>query len=574
MKKIFACALTLSLMGLGLSAQDLEDRNLPSGYRTDGILPEEYVDSTHVLLGEEEDTLLESIRGKWKRPLYRTPDPQFAEDWAEIDGYEIPEWIKDAKFGMYTHWGVYSVPAHVGNTYIRNMYTPTARGGVASKSNERTYSHHVETYGDPTEFGYTDFIPMFKAEKYSGEDYVKLMMETGARFGGLGCVHHDGFLMWDSDVNRWNVGEMGPHRDLYGEFVEAARKAGFKTLASFHHARTWEFCKAFVDEDFYSRKDRKKLDLYDPANADFFWGMSGSRKYDVEEFARQWKAKIIEVTDRYEPDVLWFDGIQRTEPNSPEAYLVEALKHYLLSLTEKGREPVLCNKLPSGGKSNYCHFNFPENTGLPCYEGGRNMPPDVAGDWLTDRAISYPWGYVNGKVYKLTEDVHIHALADQVARGGIYLLSLTPMGSGEIAPAELAICRGIGDWLKVNGEAIYSTRRWAIPAEGPVDFWALNEEREGVMWNYKVDPSEGAIRFTRSKDGDTVYAILLWWPEENEVLIRSMKSGSSYLKHPEISSVELIGSDAVLEWEQTPEGLKVRLPAEKPCEHAYSLRIR
>ncbi len=531
----------------------------------------EYDDLVVAELGETEASRLAEIDGKWKRPLYSKPDPKYAADWAEITGYEIPEWLLDAKFGMYTHWGVYSVPAFKGNTYVRNMYTPTGSKGEKHETNEAYYSYHKEHYGDPTEFGYTDFVPMFKAEKYRGEDFVELMKATGAKFGGLGLVHHDGFLMWDSKVNRWNVGNMGPKRDIYGEFVDAARKANFRTVATFHHARTWNFAYKDFDPNFYPAEQKKQLDLFDPEKADFFFGMPGG-KVTIEDFANQWRAKILEVVDKYSPDLIWFDGVNRTLPNSPENYVVEVLKYYLETAAANGQEPVLCNKLPGGDKQNFCRFNFPENTGIRCYEGGRNMPPDAGEYWLTDRAISYPWGYTHDKSYNLGPDVHVRALADQTARGGIYLLSLTPMASGEIHPKEKAICYGIGDWLKVNGEAIYNTRRWKIPAEGPITSWKLVESREGIMWDYKKPNQDGEFRFTQSRDGNTVYAIMMTWPNSGKALIKSFKIGSKY-RPEEVTSVELIGSDDELVWKRTDAGLEITLPKDKPCDYAYAFRI-
>ena len=531
-----------------------------------------YVDENIAQLGEEETAALQRIDGQWKRPLYAKPDPRYAPEWEKITSYAIPQWLLDAKFGMYTHWGVYSVPAFKGGTYVRNMYTPTGARGQKSPTNEAYYNYHKQKFGDPTEFGYTDFVPMFKAEKYRGEDLVKLMQDTGAKFGGLGLVHHDGFLMWESKVNRWNVGNMGPKRDIYGEFIDAARKANFRTVATTHHARTWNFAYKDFDPNFYTAEQKKKLDLFDPEKSDFFFGMPGGR-VTIKDFADQWRAKILEVVDKYSPDLIWFDGFNRTLPNSPENYVVEVLKHYLETATANGQEPVVCNKLPGGDKQNFCRFNFPENTGIRCYEGGRNMPPDAGGYWLTDRAISYPWGYTHDKSYNLGPDVHVRAIADQTARGGIYLLSLTPMASGEIHPKEKAICYGIGDWLKVNGEAIYNTRRWKIPAEGPITSWKLVESREGIMWDYKKPNKDGEFRFTQSKDGKTVYAIMMTWPKSGKALIKSFKKESKYHRGT-INSVELLGSDANLDWTRTEDGLEFRLPADKPCEHAYAFRIR
>ncbi len=554
-------------------AADVLDKNLPSGYRTDNAQSNSSVNLEIAKLSDEETEALEAIRGSWKRPLYENIDPKYQEEWDYIRSYEIPEWVLDAKFGVYTHWGVYSVPAFEGNTYIQNMYTPASRKGRESELNELTYNHHIKTYGDPTEFGYTDFVPMFKAEKYDPEFYVELMQAMGAKFGGLGVVHHDGFLMWDSDINRWNAGDMGPKRDLFGEFVEAAKKADFKTVATFHLARAWEYPGKEFDETFYTAEQKAKLDLFDPEYADFFWGMSGNKEFDIERFAQEWKDKIKEVTHKYSPDLYWFDGIKRTSENSPENYVVEVLSDYLKTVTSNGQEPVLCNKLPSGGKTNYCYFNFPEGTGLRCYEGGRNMPPDAGNYWLVDRAISYPWSYIHNKNYRLKADAHIRAIADQTARGGIYLLSLTPMASGEIHPEELEICYGIGEWMKVNGEAIYATRRWEIPAEGPVTLWRLSEGKEGIMWNFNKTTKQGETRFTRSKDGKTIYSILLYEPTKGKAQIKSLSSTSPYLKGQKVKNVTMLGSDEKLQWRQTVDALEVDMPKELPCEHAYSLKI-
>lgn len=532
---------------------------------------EEYPDMNIAPLGNEETEALKALDGKWKRPLYTKPDPKYAKQWMAITNYSIPEWLLDAKFGMYTHWGVYSIPAFKGNTYVRNMYTPTGSKGQKHPTNEAHYSYHKEKYGDPTKFGYTDFIPMFKAEKYRGEDFVRLMQETGARFGGLCLVHHDGFLLWDSKVNRWNVGNMGPKRDIYGEFVEAARKANFRTVATFHHARSWNFAYKDFDPDFYTEDQKKKLDLYDPSKSDFFFGMPGG-SVTIKDFADQWRAKILEVVDKYSPDLIWFDGINRRLQNSPEHYVVEVLEYYLRKGTEKGQEPVICNKLPGGDKRNFCRFNFPEGTGIRCYEGNRNMPPDAGEYWLTDRAISYPWSYTHDKSYNLGPPVHVRAICDQAARGGIYLLSLTPMASGEIHPKELAICRGIGAWLKVNGEAIYNTRRWKIPAEGPVTSWKLVESREGIMWDYKKPNKVGEFRFTQSKDGKKVYAIMMAWPKGRKAVIKSLKKGSEY-RPGRIQSVELIGSSIKLHWKRTDKGLEIILPESRPCDHAFVFRV-
>jgi len=571
LKNIKRIGLSFVAILFALTSVIAQSKKVKTNELTKGLKKGVYLDLNTAELGEEEAAYLNKIDGKWKRPVYSKPVSEYEKDWDEITSHEIPEWLLDAKFGMYTHWGVYSVPAFKGNTYVRNMYSPNGKKGKKVAINEVTYNYHKKNYGDVTEFGYTDFIPMFKAEKYKGEDFVKLMQATGAKFGGLGVVHHDGFLMWDSKVNRWNAGNMGPKRDLYGEFIEAANKANFKTIATFHHARTWNFAYKDFNNGFYTEEQKRKLDLFDPEKSDFFFGMPGGKK-TIHDFADEWRAKVREVVDKYHPDLLWFDGINRTLPNSPENYVVDVLKHYLKEGKANGQEPVICNKLPGGNKQNFCKFNFPENAGIRCYEGGRNMPPDAGEYWLTDRAISYPWSYTHDKKYNLDADVHVRAICDQTARGGVYLMSLTPMASGEIHPKEKAICYGIGGWLKVNGEAIYSTRRWKIPAEGPITSWKLVENREGIMWDYKKENKEGEFRFTQSKDGKDIYAIMMTWPKDGKAIIKSLKKDSPYLNN-KITSVQLLGSNDKLSWEQTSEGLEIILPQNKPCNFAYSFKV-
>ena len=205
-------------------------------------------------------------------------------DWETLSKHETPEWVKDAKFGVYTHWGIYSIPAHAGPDYEQQMYSGATdfKGG---------YSHHVKTWGDVKDFGYTDFIPMFKAEKFDAAEWVGLMDEAGARLGGICLVHHDGFLLWDSKVNRWNAANMGPKKDIYGEIVAEVRKRPhMKLAATFHHGRTPGWAGKMGPKDKQDWPEGwEQWDLFDPEKADFFWpGDEASNK----EFSRQWSARL------------------------------------------------------------------------------------------------------------------------------------------------------------------------------------------------------------------------------------------------------------------------------------------
>jgi alpha-L-fucosidase len=521
-----------------------------------------YIDTNTAVLGPEETAKLQKYEDKFKRPTFQRPIEEFKNEWKAIADNVIPEWIIDAKFGIYTHWGVYSIPGFADNTYVRYMYDKRNPRGV--------YQHHLDNYGKPEDYGYTKFVEQFKAEDYNAKGMLNLMIDSGAKFGGLGTVHHDGFLMWDSEINRWNAGKMGPKRDLYGEFIAEARKKDFKTVASFHHARTWDLVHKSIDESSFSKEEKSKLDIYNPEYEDFYVGRH-STETTVDVFAQQWHDKVIEVIDKYSPDFFFFDGINRTSDNSPEKLVVDALDYYYEHAKKEGKKVVVANKLPGSG-----NFNFPEHVGIPTYEGGRDMPADVGGYFLVDRAISYPWTYVKNKEYNLNANYHIDALMDMVARGGIYLLSLTPMASGAIDPKEEAIFREIGQWLKINGDAIYDTRRWTIPAEGPVSTWLVTKSGrkkkvQRMNWNYKK-VKDGEIRFTQ-KNGQ-LYAMSLTWPDSNEVIIKTLKDNSKYYQK-DIKEVSMLGFGKV-NFERTKDALKIKLPSEKPSKifkHGMSFKI-
>jgi alpha-L-fucosidase len=477
-------------------------------------------------------------------------------NWESLSRMPIPEWLKDAKFGVYTHWGVYSVPAHGGPDYVRNLYegSRTDAKGV--------YSYHTKKYGPVSEFGYKDFIPQFTASKFNADEWVGLMHEAGAKFGGICLVHHDGFLLWDSEFSRWNSADMGPKRDIYGEIAAAVRKHDdMRLLATFHHGRSFGYCTGSMKEEDITDKMRTTWDVFDPEYADFYWNpYTGS----VEEFADQWKAKVTEVVGKYQPDLIWFDGLRTSMRHNhpPESYVLEVLADYFNRAEANGQKVTICNKHAG-------EFNFPESFGLRCYENGRDMATDVGPWFLIDRAIAYPWSYVNDKKYKDGADYHIRSLVDLVSRGGIFLLSLTPKGDGSIPEEEQEIMRGIGRWLKVNGEAIYGTRPWKIYAEGPTVTRGMkrnNKGEEKEQWDWRKEFTAEDIRFTTK--GDTLYAIALNWPDDGKLTVRALASGSE-----KIETVSLLGHDGALEWAQTANGLQIALPRKAPCEYAFALRV-
>lgn len=471
---------------------------------------------------------------------------QYQPAWDSLTRHRNPQWLVDAKFGIYAHWGVYAIPAFGNEWYAKRMYDPKDPKGV--------FEFHRQTYGTQDKFGYKDFVPMFQAEKFDPNEWAEIIRQSGARYAGIAVVHHDGFGLWHSKVYRWNAGVMGPKRDLYGELVKALRGKGIKTVATEHHMRTFNWYLP-NDERLWDRLKRENADLFDPRYADLYWNQFTSKK---EDFLKQWRAKLLEVIDNYRPDVLWFDGGDFTSPEV-SGYVLGALAHYYNQADGKSEVEVL-NKFAATKK-----FNFPREFGILTFEAGRDRPEQVDRPWIDDLSIAEnSWGYIRDLQLRPAREILL-GLVDRVSRGGGLLLSLAPKASGEIPDDQKAILREIGDWLKINGEAIYGTRPWRVHAEGSTAK-LIYTKGEHTQWSFAKCSAED-IRFTRK--GNTLYAIALGWPADGKLNIQTLKGGAKV----GIRTISMLGSQAPLKWSQTPAALVVELPAQQPCKHAYALKI-
>ncbi len=473
----------------------------------------------------------------------------YRPDWESLVKHQHPEWLLDAKFGIYAHWGVYSVAAFKSEWYGKMMYDPDDRRGA--------YEYHRKTFGPQNKFGYKDLVPMFRAENFNPNEWADLIRESGAKYAGIAVVHHDGFGLWDSQVYRWNAGRMGPKRDLYGELVKALRARNIKIVATEHHMRTFDW---YLPKEKAQEEQKKAgFDLYDSQYADFYWNHHTSTKAD---FIREWKRKLVEVMDKYRPDVLWFDGGDFTSPDVAHSVMSSLAYYYNQAAARKTAVEVL-NKFAGTRK-----FNFPEEFGILTYEAGRDRPEFVAKPWIDDQSIAEQgWGYAQDQAIRTPREI-VLGFVDRVSRGGGLLLSLAPMANGVIPENQKLVLREMGEWLKVNGEAIYGTRSWKVQTEGSAEK-LIYDQAGHKRWRFDAANAED-VRFTRK--GNELYAIALGWPEDGKLRIRTLKQGTR-IASGGIAGISLLGSKVPVRWKQTTEALEVELPSEKPCRHAYALKL-
>jgi alpha-L-fucosidase len=469
---------------------------------------------------------------------------RFRPDWESLQEYEVPEWYKDAKFGIFIHWGAYSVPAFGNEWYPRNMY----------RQGSKEYKHHVATYGPPEKFGYKDFLPMFKAEHFDPEAWVHLFKKAGAKYVVLVAEHHDGFAMYDCGLSDWTAVRMGPHRDTTGELAKAVRAEGLHFGVSSHR----------VEHNFFFGVGREiPSDVNDPQYAAFYgpahtWltspvgiPLNGDFTYVSSAWADDWLARSAELVEKYHPDIIYFDwwiGQASIRPN-----ITRFAAFYYNSSLKYGDRP---------GVINYKDYAMQEHSGVLDLERGQlgDIRPLY---WQTDTSVSnQSWGYIQSDTFKSPEFL-VHELTDIVSKNGNLLLNIGPRSDGTIPDDVQRVLLEVGAWLNVNGEAIYGTRPWRTYGEGPTKVTA-GSFHDVETATYTPDD----FRFTTK--GNVLYAIGLGWPKDGEAVIRSLAvtagSGPVY-------SVALVGSDAILQFDQRADGLHVQLNGQAPARYAYALRV-
>ena len=433
--------------------------------------------------------------------------------------HKVPQWFEDAKFGIFVHWGVYAVPAY-HEWYVAFMspkanfgfmlggppFTP-ACGNLPEelcKANvvEDAVKYHLANWGP--NFAYDDFIPMFKAEKFDPAAWAQLFQDAGARYVVLTAKHGDEFALWPSKFTQRNAMAMGPHRDLAGDLLKAVRQTGLKM--GFYHNTTYTFWDQRYPGrdwvDYMNNSIKELVDLYHPS---IIWG-------DVDQ------GPVKDVRGNFLPADYW---------NSKEVLA------YFYNHSEDPAEVVANNRwgLDTDGKM-VGDFATPERTGV------RRIRKEK---WEEcDSLDPTSWGY-NRRTQDgeyMTPNGVVDYLVDTVSKNGNLLLNIGPKADGTIPEVMQACLRQVGEWLRINGEAIYGSRPWDTYEDGDV-------------------------RFTRK--GNTLYAIALEWPEE-ELKLTSLAG-------KEVVKVEMLGLTEPIVWKQSASGLVIQLPAKQPCRYAYTFKI-
>jgi len=485
----------------------------------------------------------ESIKNSGSREM------AYEAAWESLKQHSTPQWLRDAKFGIYTHWGIYCYTATRGNATWNSHAAYNRPDSDAARD-------FYEKFGElTTEFGYKDLIPKFTAEKFNAEEWADLFAKSGAKFAGPVAEHHDGFAMWDTRYSEWNAAKMGPKRDVVGELEKAIKAKNMKFVTAFHHAANWTFFPTW---------DKTK-DCSNPEFSGLYGPVHRQGEMPSKEFLDEWYGKLTEVVDKYDPDFIWFDfALDRIR----EDYVKNFVAYYYNKADERGKDVVIT----------YKGHDLPPGVALLDHELGQE-PELTYYEWITDNSIDVQgaWGYIEDLEYK-TVDRLVDNLVDRVSKNGYLLLNIGPKWDGTIPEGAKKGLLGMGEWLDVNGEAIYGTTSWVKSGEGPTN--VKLSERDGQETGHAgfnesdIVYTNKDIRFT--VNGNTLYAIMLDWTEE-DVMIRSLvsKNAPGYYIYPdEIASVTMLGDGRELEWELVEgEGLRITPPDTKPCEHAFVFKI-
>jgi alpha-L-fucosidase len=499
--------------------------------------------------------LLTSCSDTGKKAQTRQKDisPSFTSEIESFRKYKYPEWFRDAKFGIWAHWGPQAVPRQ-GDWYARKMY----ESGVISKQNPegkpgREYLYHLEHYGHPSKFGYKDIIPLWKAEKWDPDKLMTLYKRVGARYFVSMATHHDNFFLWNSKIHRWNSVKMGPNKDVVGLWQQAAKREGLHFGVSEHLGASYTWFQASHGADKsgplkgvpYDGANPEFQDLYHPKTA------PDDKSWYTKDPANQqnWLACITELIDMYKPDLLYSDG-ELPFGEVGREMLAHFYNQDIIKNEGELQAVYTCKHLASEGRW------------VRDIERGA-MDSISIDPWQTDTSIG-DWYYRTGQKYMSGTEV-IQMLVDIVSKNGNLLLNIVQTPEGDLEPDVLNILEEIAAWIKVNGEGIYGTRPWKTYGEGP----SMKKQEKGNFGGVKDVRAYASedIRFTTKND--TLYAFCMNKPYD-EIRISSLGKNSERKK---IKSVSFLGSDEKPEWKQNSDELLINKPAKLPGWNVTGIRI-
>lgn len=465
----------------------------------------------------------------------------YKPDWVSLAGYEAPKWFKDAKFGIFIHWGLFSVPAFNNEWYPRNMYI----------QDMEEWQHHRDTYGEHTQFGYKDFIPMFKAEKFNPEEWVHLFKRAGAKYIVPVAEHHDGFQMYNSEISEWTSVKMAMKRDVLGELKTAIEKEGLVFCESNHRIE-----HAF----FMGHGCEFESDIKPPMKlGDFYWpAMTEPGHQDLfspdppEEFLEDWLARNCEIVEKYRPSMVYFDWwIQH---KSVKPYLKKFAAYYYNRAAEWGIQAAI----------SYKHDAMMPGTGILDIERGhfQNAKPFF---WQSDTSMSFnSWCYTEQNQFKKAEHI-LQDLVDITSKNGCLLLNVGPKADGTICDEEVKMLEEIGEWIEVNGEAIYGTHPWRVQEEGET------KNAEGMFSEEgRSEYNSSDIRFTCK--ADCIYIIPMQQHRE-DIVVKNMGEDSKDF-HGIITEFTVLGYNEKPEFIRYADKMVIHAPfvdSSKPV--VYRIRL-
>lgn len=470
----------------------------------------------------------------------------YKDTWESLSRYRVSQWYRDAKFGIFIHWGIYSVPAFGSEWYSRNMYI----------QGSPEYEHHIRTYGKQAEFGYKDFIPMFRGERFDPEEWADLFQKAGAGYVVPVAEHHDGFQMYRSEISHWNAWEMGPKRDVLGELRESCQRRGMRTGASSHRLEHWFFMGHGKEFDSDIKEPMQRGDFYWPAMPEPNHHDLYSKPEPTEEYLQDWLVRTCEIIDRYQPRLLYFDWWIQHGACKP--YLKKLAAYYYNRAAERGSEAVIT----------YKHDAFLFGTAVPDVERGQfaDVKPYF---WQTDTAVALnSWGYTENNQFRPAGDI-ICDLVDIVSKNGCLLLNVGPKADGTISDEDRAVLLHIGEWMKINGEAIYGSEVYRKYGEGPTQI-VEGQFSDGIKKNFTSQD----FRFTTA--GGYLYVIALKCSADGEYCVTSLGEQDASRQanfHGIIRRIETLGEREKTEWSRDEKGLHIKSSVRSEDPIVFKIKV-